>query len=71
MPTREMNDAKHWRDRGAEMRVIADGFTDKKAAAMIRRLADDYDKMAERAEDRAKHGIHPARPSPMPKETGH
>lgn len=52
MPQRSFNDAKHWRDRAAEMRAVADGYTDNEAASIMNRLADDYDKMADRADDR-------------------
>jgi hypothetical protein len=54
VPHRDLNDAKHWRDRAAELRSIADGYSDKSAAATLYRLADDYDEMATRAEDRIK-----------------
>jgi hypothetical protein len=51
------NDASHWRDRAAEMRAIADGHRDKEAAQVMLRLADDYDKLAERAETRTASGL--------------
>ena len=50
-----LNDAKHWRDRAAEMRVLSDEMKDLEVRSLILRLANDYDKLADRAEDRAAH----------------
>jgi hypothetical protein len=47
---------EHWRDRAAEMRVLSDGVKDQEAQRMMLKLANDYDKLADRAEDRAAHG---------------
>jgi hypothetical protein len=47
--------AKHWRDRAAEMRVLSDEMKDVEVRSLILRLANDYDKLADRAEDRAAH----------------
>ena len=47
-----INDAKHWRDRAAEMRALSDDIKNLDAQRMIK-LANDYDKLANRAEDRA------------------
>jgi hypothetical protein len=67
MALQGINDAKHWRDRAAEMRVLSDGMKDAEVQSTMLRLANDYDILADRAEDRAKNDI-PPRPSPMPKE---
>jgi hypothetical protein len=48
-------DAKHWRDRAAEMRALSDEMKDVEVRSLILRLANDYDKLADRAEDRAAH----------------
>jgi hypothetical protein len=48
------NDSKHWRDRAAEMRALADTMKDVDTAAIMPRLAADYDQLADRAEARSK-----------------
>ena len=58
MPPRALNDAKHWRDRAAGLRALADSYLDKKAAAILLRRADDHDKVADRAAIIAKRGMH-------------
>jgi hypothetical protein len=50
-----VNDVNHWRDRAAEMRVLATATKDIEAQAAMVRLADVYDELADRAELRA-HG---------------
>jgi hypothetical protein len=67
MPPLSFNDSKHWRDRAAEMRVLADGYRDEEAASIMCRLADDYDKLADRADARSASGLSRL-PSAMPKE---
>ena len=60
-----VNDSKHWRDRAAEMRVLSCDMKDPEAQSMMFKLANDYDKLADRAEDRAARDETPG-PSPMP-----
>ena len=65
MTLQGINDSKHWRDRAAEMRVLSVEMKDLEAQHMMLKLANDYDKLADRAEDRVardKPG-----PSPIPK----
>jgi hypothetical protein len=53
MPTSHINDVKHWRDRAAEMRMLARMMKDIEAIAIMSRLAAGYDLMADRAAERA------------------
>ena len=53
MTLQGLNDAKHWRDRAAEMRVLCGEMKDFEAQTLMLKLANDYDKLADRAEDRA------------------
>jgi hypothetical protein len=45
-------DPHHWRERAAQMRALAVETKDTEIAAMMFQVADDYDKLAERAEKR-------------------
>ena len=66
MALQGLNDSKHWRERAAEMRVLSDGMNDQEAQRLMLKLANDYDKLADRAEDRAVCDTTPG-PSPIPK----
>ena len=59
-----INDARHWRDRAAEMRALSETMSNVEAAAIMLRLADDYDLLADRAAERAGHDSNV--PSPRP-----
>ena len=48
-----LNSANHWRKRAKETRALAEAIADSVAKSLILRTADDYDKLAERAEERA------------------
>ena len=56
-----INEPKHWRDRAAEMRALADCIAKPETTAIMVRLADDYDKLADRAEER-RDGKRPKQP---------
>jgi hypothetical protein len=47
-----VNDSIHLRERAAEMRVSSKELKDNNTAAAIMRLADLYDRLADRAEAR-------------------
>jgi hypothetical protein len=47
-----INDPKHWRDRATGMRALAESMRNPETIAIMNRLADDYDKLAERAAQR-------------------
>lgn len=68
MSAHGINDANHWRDRAAEMRVLSGEVNDPQAQRMMLKLANDYEKLADRAEDRATRDK--AGPSPIPREKG-
>jgi hypothetical protein len=65
MPFRD--DPDHWRERGAHMRALAAYVTDLDAMAMMFKLADEYDKLADRAEGRSRPPE--AKPEPRPSST--
>ena len=49
MEPNQIRDAKHWRDRAAQMRALALNIDLPEARALIEDLALDYDKMADKA----------------------
>jgi len=44
-------DPGHWRFRAEEARTIADQMTDEEARTIMRRIANDYDRLAKLAEE--------------------
>jgi hypothetical protein len=53
MPDQSHNDPKHWRNRAAEMRMLAEEMDDADTKSAMLKLAGEYDKLAARAEMRA------------------
>jgi hypothetical protein len=61
MTRSSVNDFQHWRDRAAAMRALAIISKDAAAREIMVRLAEDYDKLADRAQVRASGNV------PLPK----
>jgi hypothetical protein len=52
-----VNESKHLRERAAEMRASSKELRDNNTAAVIMRLADLYDRLADRAETRGNRAV--------------
>ena len=50
-----LNDPKHWRERAKEARVCAEQITDPESKTRMLKIAEDYEKLAKRAEQRLLH----------------
>jgi hypothetical protein len=48
-----INDPEHWRRRAVEMRVLAENATDVSARETMLRIAEDYEELARRAQNRS------------------
>jgi len=49
-----IDDPQHWRDRAIEIRATANLINDPVVRNMLLKIADDYGRLAERAEERQK-----------------
>jgi hypothetical protein len=56
-----IHDPKPWLDRAAELRALSENMADVEARAIMLRLANDYEKLADRAEAQA-DGKRPRQP---------
>jgi len=52
-PANFINDPTHWRARAEEMRTLAEHLKDDQARDTMLRLAADYDRLAQRAQERS------------------
>ena len=59
MTLNHVDDAEHWRERAAQMRVLATTMKQIEAQAIMARLAEHYDNLADRAELRANGEVPP------------
>jgi len=48
-----IDDARHWRARADEMRAVAEEMRDPVNRQTALQIADDYDRLAQRAEERS------------------
>jgi hypothetical protein len=56
MAAEDIDDFKHWRERAAKLRLVAESLTDAHSRASLLAIAEDYEKLAARAEERSKRG---------------
>jgi hypothetical protein len=52
-PVTKLNDGKYWRERAEEARAVAVQMMDPHTKAIMLSIAQDYEKLAQRAEQRA------------------
>jgi len=52
MPSSHLNDPEHWRDRAKEVRAMAEGMVDPVSKEKMLDVANNYEYLAKRAEDR-------------------
>jgi hypothetical protein len=46
---------EHWRNRAAEVRALADAMSDQESREKLLRIAQDYERLAIRAEERQRN----------------
>jgi hypothetical protein len=53
VPASLINDPEHWRDRAREKRELAERLTNEQAKQTVLRVANEYERLAEQAEERS------------------
>jgi hypothetical protein len=53
MSSHSINDPKHWLDRAREARALVEQIDDLEAKRTMLKNANDYERLAQRAEERA------------------
>ena len=53
MPAHPINDPKHWRRRAEGARALAEQIADPEAKRTMLKHADEYERLAQRAQERA------------------
>ena len=56
MTAEDINDFKHWRERAKKLRTVAESLPDPHSRTTLLQIAEDYEKLAARAEERSKRG---------------
>jgi predicted Rossmann-fold nucleotide-binding protein len=54
VPAPAIDDPQHWRDSANEIRALVNDVKDEASKQKMLRIADDYERLAKRAEDRGK-----------------
>jgi hypothetical protein len=54
MVAAEIDDFKYWRERAEKLRLVAESMHDPYSRASLLAIAQDYEKLAARAEERSK-----------------
>ena len=54
MPSHVFDDPKHWRERAEQARALAGQMSDAASKEMMLGIAKDYERLAERAEQRSR-----------------
>ena len=49
---------EHWRNRAAEVRALADAMSDQESREKLLRIAQDYERLAIRAEERQRNSTY-------------
>ena len=61
------DDARQWRDRAEEMRLVAEGMRNEQNRKLALRIAADYDRLAMHAERRARRSLQRRAQAPFPR----